>query len=97
MSDRDRTVFAAPEAAAGAALAVIGGLLPTVQALGAAVGTALLVLGVIALAQSVALGLGMGSRASYALVGALPRRRRLRPGRAASAPRSGTAATAVRP
>ena len=59
MSDRDRTVFAAMEAVVGLALAVIGLLLLRAGAFGAAAGTALLALGILAVLQSVAVGLGL--------------------------------------
>jgi hypothetical protein len=59
MSDRDRTVFAAMEAVVGLAFALVGVLLLGVGGLGAAAGTALLVLGVMAVLQSVAVGLGL--------------------------------------
>jgi hypothetical protein len=59
LSDRDRTVFAATEAVVGALLAVAGVLLLGVPGLGAAASAALIVLGVMAVAQSVAVGLGL--------------------------------------
>lgn len=59
MSDRDRTVFAAMEAIVGLTLAVIGVLLLGVRGLGAAGGAALVVLGIMAVLQSVAVGLGL--------------------------------------
>lgn len=59
MSDRDRTLFAGMEAVVGATLAVVGVLLLGTNALGGAAGTALIVLGVIAVVQSVAVGLGL--------------------------------------
>ena len=59
MSDHDRTVFAGMEAVVGLALAVIGLLLLGVGGFGAAAGTALVVLGVLAILQSVAVGLGL--------------------------------------
>jgi hypothetical protein len=45
MSDRDRTVFAGMKAVVGAALAGVGVLLLAVRGVGAAFGTALLILG----------------------------------------------------
>lgn len=59
MSDGERTAFAAVEAAVGAVFVVGGVLLVGVRGIGALVGAALVVLGAVAVAQSVAGGLGL--------------------------------------
>lgn len=59
MSDVDRTVFAAAEAVVGAILAVVGGVLLRMHGFGVALGTAMLVLGGVAVVQSVGVGLGV--------------------------------------
>jgi hypothetical protein len=57
MSDRERTIFAAAEAVFGAGFVIAGLLL--LQLLGSIVGIVLLIFGVGAVAQAVAVGAGL--------------------------------------
>jgi uncharacterized membrane protein len=59
VSDRERTTFAAVEAAVGAAMFVFGGLLAKTAGLFVPWGCLLLVLGAIAVIQAVLVGLGL--------------------------------------
>jgi membrane protein implicated in regulation of membrane protease activity len=60
MGDRERTIFAAAEAIFGAGLVIVGGLLLAhTGGVGDAIGLATFVLGAIAVAQAVLVGLGL--------------------------------------
>jgi hypothetical protein len=60
MDDRERTIFAAAEALFGAALVIIGILLGVgTRGVGDAIGLATLILGMVACAQAVLVGVGL--------------------------------------